>query len=73
MTGPREDFTQSGLAEAAECPDSSNQVCCHYEDLIDDLSEYFGTEPCSDHKRDGYRYVLTSALIGRGPSIYDIR
>ena len=55
VTGPREDFTQSGLAETAECPDSSNQVCCHYEDVTD---EYFDTiESCSDHKHDGYRYV----------------
>ena len=63
VTGPREDFTQKALADATECPDSSNHVCCYYEDVKDDLSEYFDTvEPCSDHKLDGYRYVLTLTL-----------
>ena len=48
----RDDLTQNGLAEQAECPDPDNEICCNEKEFISDS----GPESCLEVAKDGYRY-----------------
>ena len=48
----RDDLTQDGLAEQAECPDPDNEICCNEKEFISD----FGPKSCLEVAKDGYRY-----------------
>ena len=48
----REDLTQEGLAEQAECPNPDEEICCNEKEIISD----FSPNSCLEVAKDGYRY-----------------
>ena len=48
---PRDDLTQEALAEAAECIDPTNEICCHKDEII----EKWKSNLCADHDNVGFR------------------
>ena len=54
----REDFTQEGLAEQAECTDPVNEICCNEKEIIQKQDNM----PCSEIAHKGYRYYQIERL-----------